>query len=741
MAKKLSRTSQAKPPAGTQAKGSKLAPAKGLRRPALLAGAVVLVACSALAAWFYFARAGAPSFTRTANQNVLLITIDTLRADALGCYGGRAATPNLDRLASLGERFVFAHAHAVITLPSHVSILTGTYPSEHGVHDNAGFRVPSGLPTLGAMLKAHGMPTAAFIGSFALDSRFGLNAGFDTYDEHYGKSNTAAGFNMPERRADAVVAAATAWIAKQQRPWFAWVHVFDPHAPYDPPPPFAQQYADSPYTGEVAFTDSALGPLLDAAGDASGRPTLVIVTGDHGEGLGDHGELTHGLFAYESTLRIPLIVAQVGGTSVGQASVLARSRVSSIPARHVDIVPTVLDGLGLPKPDRLPGRSLLDATSKDATTRSSYFEALSTMYNRGWAPLKGVMVERDKFIDLPLPELYDLAADPKEETNLVGKDAERQRTLEARLRAFGSTQAAGRQNEDPAARARLQALGYVTGSAPGKTRYTEDDDPKRLVAVDRQLRQGVEYYERRQPEAAIAALQKVVAERPNMEVAYAQLATIQWEVGRPADAIATLRASMKAGCDSVIIKTRLGTYLAEAGNVKEAIPLLQLAVAGNSADSDALNALGIALARSGRNAEARTTFERLLTIEPANTMALENLGSIALGESRMADARKYFASALEADAESTQAHNGMGVVELKAGNRAAAIQHFSRAVRRDPENYDALYNLATELANDGQADAARPYLEQFARTAPPAFYARDIQRVQALLERLGRQPR
>ncbi len=707
-----------------------------------MGAAVLLVAC-ALGVWYLLGRTAPATFTHTGDQNVLLITIDTLRADALGFAGGRAATPNLDRLAALGVRFDFAHAQAVVTLPSHASILTGLYPFQHGIHDNAGFRLPAGTPTLATLLHPHGLATGAFIGSFALDSRFGLNSGFDVYDERYGKSDVTSGFNMAERRADAVVAAATSWIAGQRSRWFTWVHVFDPHAPYEPPPPYDQQYADSPYAGEVAFTDAALGPLLDAARDGSGRPTLVVVTGDHGEGLGDHGELTHGLFAYEATLRIPLIVAQISRETpawrAGGAVPAGRAHVSTVAARHVDIVPTVLDALGLPKPPGLPGRTLLPGPSgEDTGTRSSYFEALSTMYNRGWAPLTGILENRDKYIDLPSPELYDLQADPPEATNLAGRQPERQRALENRLRAFGPVTSTARRTEDADSRARLQALGYVTGNAPTKTRYTDQDDPKRLVGVDQRLRRAIELYERKQPAAAVAAFREVIAERPTMEITYGQLAMLQWEMGQPAEAIATLRASMKAGCDSVAIRTRLGTYLAETGNVREAVPLLQQAAAADTADADALNALGIALARSGRSVEARDVFDRILVADPANTMALENLGSIALGEGRMADARKYYTSALQSDADSTQANNGLGIVDLKAGNRQAAIDHFRRAVQRDPGNYDALYNLATELANDGQLGAARPYLEQFARAAPPAFYARDIQRVQAVLRRLGR---
>ncbi len=706
-------------------------------------GAAAIVVLGAAAAWFVLGRARAVTFERTANQNVLLITIDTLRADALGCTGGRASTPNLDRLAAMGVRFDFAHAHAVVTLPSHTSILTGLYPFEHGVHDNEGFRLAPTIPTLATMLKPHGFATGAFIGAFVLDSRFGLNQGFDVYDERYGRSNTASGFSIPERRADAVVAAATAWIARQQKPWFAWVHVFDPHAPYRPPAPFDSQYADQPYYGEVAFTDFALAPLLNAARDPSGRPTLVVVTGDHGEGLGEHGELTHGLFAYEATLRIPLILAQVSrDTPAWGAGAPAAARVgevSSIDARHVDIVPTVFDALGLQAPKGLPGLSLLPGSSAARSSRSaSYFEALSASFNRGWAPLTGVLMNRDKYIDLPIPELYDLRRDPKEADNLAGRDAELQRMLDSRLRAFGPRGAVTRSVDDSEARAKLQALGYISGSAAPKTAYTEADDPKRLVAVDRQLRQAIEFYEEGRPAEAIPLYRQLIAEHPAMEIAYQQLAMLQWDLGQPADAIATLRQAMSAGAAGVGVQAKLGIYLAESGDVNEAVPLLERTVSQGQPDVEALNALGIALGRAGQDAKAREVFRRILQVNPDNTMALENLGAIALGEGRMDEARAMFAKALAGDPASSQANNGMGVVELKTGNRRAAIGYFRRAADGDPANYDALYNAATELVNDGQYAAARPYLERFARTAPAAFYARDIGHVRELLGRLPR---
>ena len=252
-----------------------------------------------------------PAFTIDVNpdRNILLVTIDTLRADVLGAYGGRAITPNLDRLAATGVRFAFAHAHAVVTLPSHATILTGRYPYEHGIRDNTGYRLAAGQATAATLLKARGFATGAFVGGFPLDHRFGLNAGFDVYDDKL----DPAGNGEPgdrERRADAVVRSASDWIGRQAGTWFAWVHVYDPHATYAPPAEWAARFPSDPYLGEVSWTDAALGPLFERLAVQS-RPTLVIVTADHGESLGEHGELTHGLFAYESTLRVPLLIAEI----------------------------------------------------------------------------------------------------------------------------------------------------------------------------------------------------------------------------------------------------------------------------------------------------------------------------------------------------------------------------------------------------------------------------------------------
>jgi arylsulfatase A-like enzyme/Flp pilus assembly protein TadD len=668
-------------------------------------------------------------FERRADQNVLLITIDTLRADALGSYGGAAATPALDALAARGVRYSFAHAHALVTLPSHASILTGLYPPQHGIRDNSGYRLKTGTPTLAAALKQAGFATAAFVAAFPLDARFGLTAGFDVYDDAYPELGRSVEFEIPERRADAVVGLARQWIGTQRGRWFAWVHVFDPHATYAPPPPFDTQYASSPYPGEVAFTDSALSPLLgDLA--AQQRPTLVVVTADHGEAMGDHGEVTHGLFAYESTLRVPLILAQVPGMR-------SDGETSEIPARHVDLAPTILDVVGASPLANAAGRTLVDRDGRAIRPeaddeRASYFEAMSASLNRGWAPLSGVLAGREKLVSLPLPELYDLAVDSGETSNLFDARPERRRALEARLKAFDFSMTA-RRAESPETLARLRALGYVSGSAPRKERYTELDDPKRLIDLDRMVHDAVELYQRKRPAEAEQLYLRILGRRPDMALAHKHLAALQWETGRPGAAIATLERAMKAGAADEGMQAQLGIYLAESGRAAAAIPLLEIAARrDNEAGIDVLNALGIAYARAGRFADALAAFDRLLAADPGNAMAYENIGSTRLRLGDRPGARAALDRAIQLNPRSSRAEVGLGALEMHAGNREAAFAHWRRAAELDPSDLEALYNLATGLAAAGRGPEAQPYAVAFLRQAPPALYAREIAQLQPL---------
>jgi len=702
----------------------------------LVAVWAVLVVVGGVAGWWFWPRDAHLELIRAADQNVLVVTIDTMRGDALGAAGGAASTPNLDRLAKDGIRYDFAHAHAPLTLPSHVSIFTGLYPFQHGVRENSGFRLASSVPTLATILKARGYSTGAFIGAFPLDSQFGLDSGFDTYDDQLNEVRGPVDFAYSERRADIVVSTATKWIQTQRGKWFVWVHVYDPHAPYKPPEPYLSQYRSNPYAGEVAFTDAALGPLLDIARASTDRQTMVVVTGDHGESLGEHGEATHGVFAYEATLRVPLLVAQYrnGRPTAGEPP--ASPRVSQWPVQHVDIVPTVLDLVQAETPKALPGRSLASLTRAEAARRASYFESLSAYLNRGWAPLYGVVVDHQKFISLPIPELYDLSADGTERTNRIDSSGDQRRVLEARLKDFGPTEPAARRAETAATAERLRALGYTSGTARLRSRYSENDDPKRLIDLDSDMQRGIVAFQEGRTREAEAIYAGVVSRRQDMGIAYLHLAFLQSELGDLPRAIATLRDARQKADSSAEIDSRLGMYLSESGAGAEALTLLQHAVSLPDAGVDAWNALGIAYSRAGRSADAIDTFRKILATDARNAMAWQNIGSVHLAAGNIQAAREALAQAIAIDPAWAAAYTGLGVAEMRLGRRPAAIAAWTRAVELNPSDFDALFNLATELVTDGKTREARPYLERFVSSAPPMAYAKDIERLRGLLARL-----
>ena len=661
-------------------------------------------------------------------RNVLLITIDTLRADALGSYGGRADTPHLDSLAARGARFTAAHAHAVVTLPSHTSLMTGQYPFTHGVRDNNGYRVPADIPTLATRLKEAGFATGAFVGAFPLDQRFGLGRGFDVYDDRISEVGTTVDFALPERRADVVVSAATSWLDAQPSKWLAWVHVFDPHAPYQPPPEYAARYPDAPYIGEVAWTDAALGPLF-ATLNTQTRPTLVIVTADHGESLGEHGELTHGIFAYEATLRVPLLIAEVvpGDTDAPRGVTL------DTPVRHVDIVPTVLEALGVLPDANLAGRSLRRVIAGEADDeRPAYFEAMTAHLGRGWAPLRGVVTGMDKYIDLPIPEMYALATDPHEQRNMASVAPERTTILLNTLRTFDLAPPGPPGEETAGVLDRLRALGYIgAAAAPASAESTEADDPKVLIELDQMLHDAGDLFARGRLAEAATGFGAVITRRPDTADAYRYLAFVQWEAGRPAEAIATLELALSRGITQRDVRVKLGLYLAQTGQAARAIALLERMSLN---DSEVLNALGIAYGEAGQTTDARRTFEHALVIDPTSGLAHQNLATLHLRADQLQPAEAELRLALGIDDSLPGAHTALGVVLRRTGRTAEALEAWRRAVVLDPTELDALYNLTVELFGLGRDSEARPYGEQYLAAAPSALFAQEIARVRALMQ-------
>ncbi len=682
--------------------------------------------------WYTQARSGRHDLPTGAlrGYNVLLVTIDTLRVDRVGAYGhGGGLTPALDRLAAEGLRLDSVRAHAPLTLPSHASLMTGRIPPRHGVRDNGTYRLDDQQPTLAAAIKSAGYQTGAFVGAFVLDARFGLARGFDFYDDRYGDRPSGGRVDVVERSAEKVTRPAAEWMRAASAPWFAWVHLYDPHEPYAPPEPFASKYASAPYEGEVAYADAALGRLLEDL-RAAGRldRTLVVVTADHGEALGDHGERTHGLFAYESTLRVPLIFWCSGRIE---------PRVLEQPAALVDVAPTILDLLGIswPKTDGQSLRARIAGAEGSAeTAAATYFEALNANLTRNWAPLTGVVAGSLKLIDLPVPELYDLRADPGETQNLYARRPDDARRLEQMLDAAAAsdTPSPGAKVDSDTA-ARLRSLGYVASQhSTRRRRFTAEDDPKNLVALDSALDEAMKVAGRGDHAAAAAILQDVIRRRPNLPLAYDRLAFILRDAGRLSDAIAVLdQAASKGFADAPALMT-LGVMLQEAGRADRSVAVLEAAVGLNSQDLEARNRLGAAYAQAGRAADAERTFRAVLEVDPDSAETLTNLGVLYLGTGRRDEAVRTLQQAIAVDPSVAGARNTLAVAYARSGDLPRAVEEWRQVVARRPDDPDVLYNLGTALLQLDRPAEARPVLEQFIAKAPPR-YAADVARVRQMI--------
>ena len=533
---------------------------------ALLSAGALLAPCRAEAP----GEAGAAD----ARPSILLVTLDTLRADRLA-QGG--PMPRLWELAARGVLFQNAHAQVPLTLPSHTSILTGRGVESHGVQDNLGYVLRQEVPTVAALLAEAGYATAAFVGGYPLVRSFGLARGFEVYDDRMTRTPPGARSGHTERRAAEVVDAALDWLRGARAPSFAWVHLYDAHDPYEAPASFARGDL-SPYDAEVAYVDHELGRLLAGTRTAvPGRP-WTIVTADHGEALGEHGEATHGVFLYEATLHVPLVVVPPDGAAA----------VSRTPVSLLDVAPTLLEIAGLPRPAAWLGVSLL--RSSPAKSRSPlYLESHHGAHKYGWAPLAGYLDWPMKFIEAPRAELYDVELDPGERTNLAA--AADVATLEAWLaRARTSNASAARADTPPAAAERLAALGYVDLSGPEPARGEARPDPKDRVAALAPLERGLRALEGGRVKEAAEALELALAQDPG----------------------------------NLVALNNLGILALQGGNLERAAGLFEQGMAAGGS-AELANNLGLARSRQGRHAEAAAAFRRALALRPAFTAARFNL--------------------------------------------------------------------------------------------------------------------
>lgn len=669
-----------------------------------------------------------PSQSRSKKLNVLLITLDTTRADHLSCYtrlshqGDEnaaisspaqdfatthfAKTPHLDALASRGVLFAHAIVQVPLTIPSHACILTGTYPFVNHVRSNGGFVLAKIFPTIATITRQAGYATAAVLGSSILNRRYGLAHGFATYDDHIvDHQDNRLPDRYSKRPGSIVTAHAIEWLKQHYKSsFFIWVHYYDAHAPYDPPEPFKRIYGKDPYSGEIAYMDEEVGRLLGWIDQDGLRPrTLVLVIGDHGEGLGEHGERHHGIFLYDSTLHVPFIMAGPG-VPVG--------KVVDAQVRSIDLMPTVLALLHLSPGPYVQGVSLwpLILHNFPVQTSIAYCETLYPRLFMGWSELRAIHTQKWEFILAPHPELYNLQADPQETTNVFARNPVQAQELEADL--WGVLGGPHNDNKvstvplSPAERADLESLGYLNGGLPSEIHLgTKAPDPKDYVDVLNMVDQAEDLLDEGYYRRAVIVMEKALRRDPTNPAVHLCLATALELTGQYQRAIKVYKHAIKMKLENDEIYSRLGKLYLRLHQLDKAAATMAHAAEMNPTDVDNMCRLGTVYLQLGREDDAARAFEAVI------------------GQSDRFG----------------PAYNGLGLIAITRGDAEGAKQDFLKAIQLDPADLEPALNLGVLYQKAGDRQQALHYLTLFAQKASPQQYGALLPKVRATIREIRRQ--
>jgi len=643
---------------------------------------------------------------REPHYNVLLITLDTVRADHVGVYGGRrGTTPAIDALAARGVRFEKAMSAAPLTLPSHATMLSGLLPPHHGLRNNGAGSFPADRETLATLFSANGYRTAAFIGAFVLDRRFGLQRGFDVYDDEIPRDPAMGDHLEAERRGDAVAERAAQWLARSDnRAFFAWVHLYDAHFPYR-----------GGYDAEIAFVDAQVRRLIEEIDRLGLRDrTIVVIAGDHGEALGEHGELTHGLLLYEPSLRVPFVVT---------APDILEPRVVTTPVGLVDLAPTLARLAGLALGGKIDGRDLADALrrGKEPPAADLYAETeYPALY--GWSPLAAMRRGNYKYIASPDPELFNLAADPRETRNILGDQRRVMRALDAQVKALRATAAPPAAGApDAETMAKLASLGYI-GGAPARA-SGKRPDPKAMVSFFRRFEEATWATTERRLDEAAATLEDLVRRDPANPVFRASLARVEKQRGGLKRAVELYREAVAYAPDDPHAWYDLASAFGDAGDMKHAAEAAREALRRDSRSADAHNVLGIVELSEGDPRGAMEEFHKAIAIDPRNARAYNNIGNVARAMRRSAEAEEAYRKALAFAPNYADPLNGLGALEIDRDRHREALAYFDRALQIAPHHLEARLNraVALQLSGDfrGAAVEYQTFLDQ--SSDDPAF--------------------
>ncbi len=681
-----------------------------------------------------------PVTERRQSPPVILISVDTLRADRLSCYGYKGlATPRIDRMAEGGTLFAQVSSQVPLTLPSHASLLTSTYPFANGIEDNGEQLAPNAV-TLGSVLKSQGYRTAAFVGGFVLDRRFGLDQGFDLYDSPFNLRRQAGKDPGDIKRfGEDVTAAATRWLEQNaDRPFFVFLHLYDLHTPYELPP--AERRRGSSYEAELGYVDEVLGKFWDFLEQRGlSSRALVVFTSDHGESLGEHGEGTHGYFIYQSTLRVPLIIhgPAGSGSEPGPSEHGPAARRVDEPVSLLDVAPTVLQLVGVARPREFQGRSLVglmgpmgltgspnSAARKSAAAEEIYSESLYAHNHFGTSALRSLRAGRYKYVEAPRPEFYDLASDPSETQNLYASQKSLAATFRDQLAAlrarFRSESPAGSRALSPEAVERLASLGYVAVSRARSGSSESGADPKDRIADYETYGRAIALASAGHLSEANAALRQLLEKDPNLLDVRASLGLNEQKLGRHAEAAESFRAVLKQDPLRVLAHFDLGVSEYALGRRDEAVKELEATLALAPYYTRAEELLATLWLEKMDYARARAHLDHLLTVDPADYAAHYNLGALDTLDGNWQDGERHLRAALDTDPSSAEAHNTLGSLYLRRGELEQARQEFAEAIRLDSKFAGAHYNLGMIFRRQQKnEEAAREFREALA--ADPQF--------------------
>lgn len=677
-------------------------------------GAVIVIAAAVflLVPW---KKTGTAKKTGLKDLNVILITIDTLRADYLSCYREDRVpaspqgetlprTPHLDKLAQEGVLFERCISQTPFTLPSHTTILSGTYPFHHRVRDNGGFLVPGELEFVSEILQAHRYATSAFVGAYVLHSKWGINQGFDTYGDDFDVEYYRDTSTEIEKRADAVLGEARQWIQEnKEKKFFTWIHLFDPHAPYEAPPPH-----EKGYKGEVEYTDQQLGLFFQFLKETGLYDrTLIIVTADHGEGLRQHGEATHGLFVYETTVHVPLIIRA--------PFKFPKSRIDKT-VELVDLAPTILASLDLSIPASYQGMSLLDLMygRPDKKPDMAYTEAYYSRLHFGWSELKALYYGKWKYILAPEEELYNIEQDNAETDNVAPQNTNDKVNVKKRLLEFIQKKSrhallpAQVKKLNPADAAKLRSLGYLTGGVD-TTGKENLPDPKHKLEFFNVFFTARDWTREGKNDEAIQQLTELLKQEPRNVDCLMVLGEAYRNKKMHREALQAFQRVLEIKPDYNDAMVSMIHALIELGETEQAITAVNKSLETFPDDYSLLYQLGTIYYMKEDYDRAMQYFQKSLDIEPVNSAAIVRIGEIRMKKGDAAAAESLFKKALTLNPRTDRAHFYLAQAEKSRGNTAGAIEHYKKELEVSPENAPTAYLLAEELKQMGDFQQAVTY--------------------------------